>query len=121
MSAKLKKSQLDDAKKQLEERKKELQQVLTHLSLEKLDDEGDVRDPGDEAMSSSMETLISSYQENEAIEYDRILKALKSIEDGTYGVCIDCDNEISEKRLKYYPNASRCLACQETLESSLSE
>lgn len=93
-------------------------QILTKLSQESLGEEGDVQDAGDQAMSASMESLLSSYQQNEAIEYDRILKALKAIDNGTYGICIDCDNEISEKRLKHYPNASRCLACQEIFEAS---
>lgn len=111
------KKQLEEAKKKLLKRKEELEQILTKLSQESLSEEGDVQDLGDQAMTSSMESLLSSYQQNEAIEYRRILKALKAIDEGTYGICIDCNNEISEKRLKYYPNAFRCLPCQETFEA----
>jgi DnaK suppressor protein len=111
------KKQLEDAKKKLLQRKEELQQILTNLSQENLGDEGDVQDAGDQAMTSSMESLMSSYQQNEAVEYERIIKALEAIENGTYGICIDCENDISDKRLKYYPNASRCMPCQEAFEA----
>ena len=108
---------LKEAKEKLLERKEELHQLLIKLSEEDLGDEGDVQDAGDQALSSSMESLRSSYQQNEAVELDRIIRALKAIEDGTYGICVDCDNPISEKRLKYYPNATRCLPCQEIFEA----
>jgi DnaK suppressor protein len=39
--------------------------------------------------------------------------ALHRIEDGTYGVCLSCDGQISEKRLNAMPWANYCLACQE--------
>src|SRR5215468_10164127 len=34
------------------------------------------------------------------------------IEGGTYGVCIDCGEEIAPSRLEAYPTAGRCIACQ---------
>ena len=39
--------------------------------------------------------------------------ALERIEDGTYGTCIECEQEISPKRLKAVPWASCCVHCQE--------
>ena len=39
--------------------------------------------------------------------------ALERIEDGTYGTCIECEQEISPKRLKAVPWASCCIYCQE--------
>jgi DnaK suppressor protein len=39
--------------------------------------------------------------------------ALERIEDGTYGTCIECEQEISPKRLKAVPWASCCIQCQE--------
>ena len=51
-----------------------------------------------------------------AKEYDRIIRALAKIEDGSYGICIDCAKQIGEKRLANNPNSSRCLMCQEIFE-----
>jgi DnaK suppressor protein len=39
--------------------------------------------------------------------------ALERIEDGSYGICLECDEEISPKRLKALPWASCCVRCQE--------
>jgi DnaK suppressor protein len=102
-------------KKSLLDRKLELEGVLADLSNEGGEDPQG-QDLGDQALSSSMEALRQSLQETEHAEYRMILDALQAIEDGTYGICIDCDHKISEKRLKYYPNALRCISCQEVLE-----
>jgi DnaK suppressor protein len=93
----------------------ELEAQLKKLSTEKITDD-QVQDPGDQALSSTMENLRNSLQDTELWEYKRILQALEKINDGTYGICIDCGTEISEKRLSSYPNAARCLACQEAYE-----
>jgi RNA polymerase-binding transcription factor DksA len=37
--------------------------------------------------------------------------ALKRIEDGTYGVCVSCGEDISEDRLKAVPYAVKCRNC----------
>lgn len=102
-------------KKALLERKAKIEQELERLSKEKIGDD-QVQDPGDQAMISTMEDISISLQNNELGEYDMILKALGMIEQGTYGICVECDQPIAEKRLQLYPNATRCLVCQEALE-----
>lgn len=42
--------------------------------------------------------------------------ALARIENGTYGVCSDCEEEIPEKRLTARPTTRFCVGCQETRE-----
>jgi DnaK suppressor protein len=106
---------LNKIKKDLLARCQELEAQLKKLSTEKITDD-QVQDPGDQALSSTMENLRNSIQDAEHEEYKRILQALKKIDDGTYGICIDCGGDISEKRLSLYPNAARCLACQEAFE-----
>ena len=41
-----------------------------------------------------------------------ILRALQKIKDGTYGICDDCGEEISARRLEKVVGAVRCVACQ---------
>jgi len=113
---KLKKTELERIKKKLLERKTELEKQLAELSTEKISDDV-VQDTGDQALTSVMESLRNALQDTEYAEYNRILQALKAIDDGTYGICIDCGESISEKRLKYNPHASRCIACQEAFEA----
>jgi len=106
---------IEQVKKELLDRKRELEQELDKLAKEKFDD-GEIQDPGDQVLSSTMELLKTSLQDAEFAEYQRIVLALKKTEDGTYGVCIDCGDDIATKRLKSYPNAARCLLCQEAFE-----
>ena len=42
--------------------------------------------------------------------------ALNRIEEDTFGICLRCDEQIPEKRLKALPWAAYCVACQETVD-----
>ena len=94
------KQNLGAVKKALIQRRSELDIKLQQLSAEKISDD-QVQDPGDQALSSTMETLRSSLQDTELAEYNRIVRALEKIEDGTYGVCTDCGSNIAANRLTY--------------------
>lgn len=110
------KKMLQHAREELLKRKIELEQQLTELSTEHFSDD-QIKDPGDEAVSSAMDAIRESLKETEHEEYNRIMQALAMIEAGTYGMCIDCQEPIKEKRLRHYPNATRCLSCQEKFEA----
>lgn len=43
-------------------------------------------------------------------------EALRKIKEGTYGICEECGEEISEKRLRVLPTATLCITCQENKE-----
>jgi len=107
-------------KKELLDKKHDLEQELTRLYQEKFSDD-QVQDPGDQALSSTMESLRSTMQDTRLDEYRRLNRALEKIDDDTYGICVDCDSPISEKRLKSFPNAERCLVCQEEFEEKQGE
>ena len=42
-----------------------------------------------------------------------VAAALQRIEDGDFGMCLECEEPISPKRLAAVPWASYCLKCQE--------
>jgi DnaK suppressor protein len=46
----------------------------------------------------------------------KIDEALRKVDEGSYGICEDCGEEISEKRLKILPFAIYCTDCQENRE-----
>ena len=46
----------------------------------------------------------------------QIRRALARIEDGSYGVCLHCDEEISPKRINAVPWAAYCIKCQEQVD-----
>ncbi len=43
-------------------------------------------------------------------------ESLRKIKEGTYGICEECGEEISEKRLHVLPTASLCISCKENRE-----
>ena len=45
-------------------------------------------------------------------------EAIRKIAEGTYGICEDCGDEISEKRLLVLPAATLCVDCQESREQA---
>lgn len=111
------KTELKKIKESLLQRRVELAEELERLSSAQIGDGGS-QDEGDQAAQSTLESLRNSLQKSEYDELLMIDEALKDIENGVYGICKDCDGPIPEKRLKYYPNARRCLICQEASESN---
>jgi DnaK suppressor protein len=45
-----------------------------------------------------------------------VQKALGRAEEGTLGICLRCEEEIPEKRLKAVPWAAYCIGCQEAID-----
>ena len=50
---------------------------------------------------------------HEAIQLRNLEGALRRIDEGLFGICRECEEEISPKRLKAMPWAMLCLHCQE--------
>jgi DnaK suppressor protein len=46
----------------------------------------------------------------------QIRRALARIEDGTFGTCLHCEEEISLKRMNAVPWAAYCIKCQEQVD-----
>ena len=47
---------------------------------------------------------------------DQINQALSRLDEGAYGYCLECGEEIPELRLRALPFAIRCKDCEEALE-----
>jgi len=47
----------------------------------------------------------------------KIKEALERIEDGTYGICEECGQTISEERLKVRPVTTMCIMCKRKQEN----
>lgn len=99
------------------ERKKELVGSAQSGEKRDLSVDGRAKDTGDEALEISMERLESSMLSSVVDEIRMIDQALERIEAGSYGICIDCGNKISEARLECFPYAARCIICQEKFEA----
>ena len=73
-------------------------------------------DPMDEIQSASERDLAIGNVDRESTLLRDVKGALERIHDGSFGTCIDCESEISAKRLKAVPWALRCIQCQETAD-----
>ncbi len=73
-------------------------------------------DEGDWAQIDISEDLsLQRLSSHRKLMYN-IDEAIRKIEAGTYGICEDCGEEISEKRLLIIPAATLCVDCQENRE-----
>jgi RNA polymerase-binding transcription factor DksA len=54
------------------------------------------------------DTLVHLLGENR----EQVERALERLSAGKYGVCEDCDEPIATERLKFRPEATRCVGCQ---------
>lgn len=93
--------------------KQQLEQSLTDEQQRRLEA---AMDSGDQALVDLEREMGISLQEMRNRERQLVDEALVSLEEGSYGVCAECGEEISEKRLEALPFARLCVACQSKRE-----
>ena len=76
----------------------------------------DLLDDTDVATQASMREIDCQLLDREYKELQNIEAALKRIESGEYGTCLDCGEDISEKRLEVQPFAVYCITHAEQQE-----
>lgn len=82
-------------------------------------DVSETPDPVDLAVRNYSKNVMLAVSENETKQLALIDEALLRIEDDEYGLCQNCEKEISPKRLAALPSARFCLDCQELQEKGL--
>ena len=107
-------------KLRLLDKEKELSAAILRLKTEALDSQvAEVGDVSDRAVSD--ENKSEAFQEG-TVEWQMLTEvrdALRRIEDGTYGRCIDCGREIEPARLEAIPWTPYCLEDQEKRDRRL--
>lgn len=79
-------------------------------------------DPTDRASLESDRNFMLRIRDREHKLIKKIKKTLARIEDGTFGICDKCGEEIDIRRLKARPVTTQCIECktkEEALERSL--
>src|SRR5579859_226239 len=70
------------------------------------------QDPADAgtnlAESDRAEAILAAAKARRAL----ILEALRRLDEGSYGLCVDCGTPVPEGRLEAKPEAARCVTCQ---------
>lgn len=73
-------------------------------------------DPADRATLESDRNFTLRIRDRERKLIGKIKDALERIEEGTYGICESCEEEISEERLKARPVTTLCIDCKKKQE-----
>ena len=97
--------------------KKELIEALNNKYNEALELGSDgIQDIADEAYNLYNKNIMLGRVETDALKLRLVDHALQRIENDTYGVCIECEEEINPRRLEYVPFARYCTECKSELE-----
>jgi DnaK suppressor protein len=107
------KSELNKYKALLEAKQAELAGGLRNregIAIEK------TADALDEVQLAGERELAIRNLDRESNLLRNVRSALARIADGSYGVCLHCEEDISPKRLNAVPWASYCIKCQEAAD-----
>jgi DnaK suppressor protein len=78
----------------------------------------EVLDAVESAEADIQEDLEFALVQMKSETLNKITDALARLEQGTYGNCFECGEEIAEKRLRALPFAVRCKDCEEARETA---
>ena len=74
--------------------------------------------PADSASNRTLNQLELEADEHKQAQLSSIRHALARIDEGSYGLCDNCGNEIPFSRLNARPEAPLCIACQTRLDKA---
>ena len=114
-------SRYHELKRMLEERRAELhsqvqgkmRDVRASGEVNKLTE---VFDAGESSENDIQEDIELALIQMKSETLNKVDDALARLEQGTYGNCLECGEEIAEKRLRALPFALRCKDCEEARE-----
>ena len=115
------KSRYNELKKMLEERRRELMNDVQGRIRDVRADgnkDRDVLDQGESSEVDIQEDIEFALIQMKAETLNKIDAALRRLDEGTYGDCFECGDEISEARLRALPFAVRCKDCEEARETA---
>jgi len=115
--AKLTKKKLEFFKNLLNERIDELLSQANETVSGMTSHKENLPDPSDRATLESDRNFTLRIRDRERKLIGKIKEALERIEQGTYGICEDCGEEISTERLKARPVTTLCIDCKKTQET----
>jgi len=111
------KSELKKFKETLEVKQAELEQFVRNregIAIEKSPD------ALDEVQHAAERELAIRNLDRESQLLRNVRAALRRIDEGTFGVCLHCEEDISPKRLNAVPWTPFCIQCQEIADRNQS-
>jgi DnaK suppressor protein len=117
-------SRYKELKQMLDDRRRELQAEVQG-KMRGVREEGtwggklnEVLDTVESAEADIQEDLEFALVQMKSETLNKVNDALVRLEQGNYGNCFDCGEEIAEKRLRALPFAVRCKDCEEARENA---
>ena len=105
----------------LEERRRELMHAVQGKIRDARADgnkERDVYDEGETSEVDIQEDIEFALIQMKTETLQRINEALRRLDEGAYGNCFECGEEIARARLRALPFAVRCKDCEQTRENT---
>ena len=109
---------LDFFRKLLQEKLDELLKEAERTVAGMTDSKENFPDPTDRAAMESDRNFLLRIRDRERKLISKIREAMDRIEDGSYGICESCGEDISDKRLKARPVTTLCIECKKRQEAN---
>jgi RNA polymerase-binding transcription factor DksA len=110
------KARLDERIRQIEERREAIRRDDEGMRDELADYDQHPGDQGTETYIQEMDATTDIILDEEE---QRVKDARRALDEGRYGVCVDCGKEIPPARLKAAPESIRCVDDQRRFEALL--
>lgn len=79
------------------------------------------QDAAERASIYASKEFFFAHSTQERRRLKMVSEALERLDQGSYGHCVACDEEINPRRLEAVPWARYCLHCQERLEEQVAD
>ena len=109
------KSELNKYKRALEAKQAELAHMISNrdgIAIERCSD------ALDEVQHATERELAIRSLDRDSVLLRNVRASLRRIEEGCFGVCLHCEEDISPKRLTAVPSTAFCIVCQELADRS---
>ena len=108
------KAELEEFKKLLEsEREMVIKKASRTLAEEAQLDVADLPDEIDQASAEYNQSFTFRLRDREKYYLSKIEKALVKLREGTFGICEECEEPISLRRMQARPVTTLCIRCKE--------
>ena len=121
VKASARKSRYTELKEMLDDRRRRLMNEVQGKMRDVRADGNKDREVFDQGESSEVdiqEDIEFALIQMKSETLNKINEALRRLEEGTYGNCFECGEEIAEARLRALPFAVRCKDCEEARETA---
>ena len=109
----MRKDRIQKIKQEFYIKRGELKDKISNSNNQEVDADGDEIDI---AAGTTLAKMQEDLSRRQLKQIEHINAALARIEDGTFGECEECGEDISEKRLLAKPEATLCILCAEKQE-----